>query len=146
MRVQIKIREELWGIVMALVITVFCFNILMLTIGCGNKQPPVIDYVRQLKPGLSLAQVQNIFPTNWLWMDNPINEKKDICWMDRRLSENAVCRDVSYRDPRWGGANVSLYFDVINIIVGFNYSASSGPQLNEDEFQQFKVKRKKLKK
>ena len=145
MRVQIKIREQLWGIVMALVITVFCFNILILTIGCGNKQPPVIEYVRQLKPGMSLAEVQNLFPKNWLWIDKPIDEIRYNCWMDRRFSMAPVQRKVGYMDHRLGGAVVSLYFDGSNIIVGFDYSASSGPQLSENEYQQFKVKRKKTK-
>ena len=67
-----------------------------------------------------------MFPHQLLKYDGPA--RHPTAYMDKRFSESRIQTEMLYAETA-RAANCFLYFDDAGTLIGFHYSASSGPQL-----------------
>ena len=103
--------------------------------GCADPSKDVLTYTRRLKPGMTASEVQSLFPKNMRWIDEPADEVKENCWMNKRYSSNQVARRLVFSEPEAGWRVTYVYFDTNSTLIGLDMGASSSPVLTETELR-----------
>jgi hypothetical protein len=94
-------------------------------------KPIMLVYLRRIKPGMSVAQVRRLFPSEMLAEDRPVGSSVP---MTRRFTQKEVARRLFLWDPNTIGLAIcEVYFDRDGRIVGFYYTVSSAGRLRRDE-------------
>ncbi len=104
--------------------------------GCERSpQDDVLTYTRQLKPGMTVKEVRSLFPEAMHWRDEAADETSQNCWMARRYTTNRVARCMTFYKPEAGWRSAEVYFDSAGRLVGLEFQASGGPQLQPSELR-----------
>ena len=113
---------------------VLCALIIYLA-GCTDSSKDILTYTLQLKPDMTLEQVKALFPRNMLWKEDQADESKQNCWMERRFSSNAAVYRIIFSQSDYDHRFTWVYFDSKGKLVGLNFEASSGSQLEDDDLR-----------
>lgn len=112
--------------------------VLLMNISCSPeaneyfKPSDLIEYVRMLKPGIKSDQVKSLFPSGFSLIEKTTNY--NTAFMRCKYSHNSVYKVLDYWDSKHkGAAGVFIYFDNNDILIGFDFSASSGQQFTKED-------------
>ena len=106
-------------------------------LGCSKRDPFLIEYVRQFHPNMTRQEIEALFPTTIKSIETSVEDgKTGVGIMTRRFSNNEVVKGIFY-DSKYASnpSIINVYYDKYNVIVGFEYSSSSGPQLRDNELR-----------
>lgn len=98
--------------------------------------PGLLDFLLQVKPGMSVEAVKSFFPAAMLSSDVSADQATQSTLMDRKFSNTPPVRVLLYiNHATYAGDAVYLYFDKTDRLIGVAYSASSGRQLLESDLR-----------
>ena len=103
---------------------------------CSKPEPRVLDYLLQVKPGMTVTEVKALFPASMLTSDSAVDQAKHSTLMDRRFREVPPVRVLLYiNHGTYDGDAAYLYFDADDKLMGVDHSASSGRQLQDEDLK-----------
>ena len=94
-----------------------------------------MEFVLQVRPGMTADQVKALFPSEMLWKKKQLDKEQFHCQMDRRWSPSAIEWVLEFSQPNTGYRVATVYFDAKNVIAGIDFSGSSGRQLRKTELR-----------
>jgi hypothetical protein len=83
---------------------------------------------------MTLEEVKATFPKAMQWQDEPINEVKQYCWMQRCYSTNSVTRRLSFQEVKMPRV-AQVYFDSDGKLVGIYTFGTGDISLKTDELR-----------
>ena len=105
--------------------------------GCRRPAPGLLDFLLQVKPGMTVEAVKTLFPAAMLSSDASVDQATQSTLMDRKFSDAPPVRVLLYiNQATYAGDAVYLYFDKTDRLVGIDHSASSGRQLQESDLRE----------
>ena len=127
-------RRSLLGMFVA-VFPVIC-TLAAFNVGCRRPEPGLLDFLLQVKPGMTVEAVKALFPAAMLSSDASVDQATQSTLMDRKFSVAPPVRVLLYiNHATYAGDAVYLYFDRTDRLVGIDHSASSGRQLQESDLR-----------